>query len=87
MASSNVRRAPVGVVGLLWRLLYCQASPEGPVHAASKVGQDLLTRHFLTLNEQLAIDGVSCLKVNCYLKEGPSLTRYVQKGMAYPQVA
>lgn len=63
----------VGVVGQLCLLLHCQASPEGLVHAASKVGQDLLTRPILTLNEQLAVHGVSSLKVNSYLKELPSL--------------
>lgn len=77
----------MGIVDQLCKVLRYQASPEGLVHAASKVGQDLLTRHFLTLNEQLAIHGVSSLKVNSYLKEGPFLTPCVQKGMACPQAA
>lgn len=77
----------MGIVGQLCMLLHCQASPEGLVRAASKVGQDLLTRHFLTLNEQLAIHGVSGLKVNSYVKEGPFLTPCVQKRTAYPQAA
>lgn len=59
MSSSNPRRAPVGIVGQVWMLLHCQASPEGPVPAAPKVGQDILTRPFLTQNEQLATPGVS----------------------------
>lgn len=77
----------MGVVVWLSVLLRCQVSPEGLVRAALKVGQDLLTRHFLTLKEQLAIRGVSSPKVNSYLKEDPPLTRCVQKGMACPQAA
>lgn len=49
--SPNPRRTPVGIVGQVWMLF--QASPEGFVPAASKVGQDLLARPFLTQNEQL----------------------------------
>lgn len=77
MSSSNVRRTPESIVDRVCMLLCCQASPEGLVRAALKVGQDLLTRHFLTLNEHLAARAVSSLKVNSYLKEDPSLTWHV----------
>lgn len=83
---SNPRRAPVGIVGQVWMLLHCQASPEGLVPAAPKVGQDLLTRPSLTWKEQLATPGVSSPEGNGNLKGHPSLTGCVQEGVT-PQAA
>lgn len=77
----------MGIGGQVWMLWHCQASPEGLVHAASKVGKDLLTRPFLTRDEQLGTPGVSSLEGNGYLKGDPSLTGCVQEGVARPQAA
>lgn len=77
----------MGIVGQVWMLWHCQASPEGLVHAASKVGQDLLTRPFLTRDEQLAAPGVSSWEGNGDLKGDPSLTGCVQEGGTHPQAA
>lgn len=86
MSSSNPQRTPVGIVSLVWMLLHCQASPEGLVPAASKVGQDLLTRPFLTWEEQLATPGVSSPEGNGNLEGHPPLTCCVQEEVT-PQAA
>lgn len=76
----------MGIVGQVWTLWLCQASPEGLVHAASKVvGQDFLTRPFLTRGEQLAAPGVSSWEGNGDLKGDPSLTGCVQERGTHPQ--
>lgn len=86
MSSSNPRKTPVGIVGQVWMLLHCQASPEGLGPAAPKVGQDLLTRPSLTWKEQLATPGVSSPERNDNLTGHPSLTGCVQEGVT-PQAA
>lgn len=58
--------------------LGCQASLRRLGHAGWELGQELLTRHFLTSNKQLGTHGVSRLKVISYFKGGSSLTRCVQ---------
>lgn len=60
-------------------LLHCQASPEGLVPAAPKVGQEILTKPFWTWNGQLDTPGVSSPEGNGYLR-GTSLFKRLCSG-------